>query len=160
MFAPAPARAYEDQVGLTLGLGYVSTPIGDRPTHGIGGGLVLGWGLDDVFTVRGRLDYSVHPGGEGPTQHRGMLGAELLYLLDVLAWVPYFGAGAAGVAWLVDGDLQPDVGLFLVGGLQYLWQRELIFGLEVRGLAVARAPEDEFAQMLVMLSATYLWEVY
>lgn len=152
------AHAYEDQVGGSVLLGYSSAPGSDHPAHGALLGGVFSVGLDDVFTLRGRADYAFHP-GPPENHHLFAVGVEILYLIDILEWVPYFGVGATGLAWRAAGQLDLDAGGQVIGGLEYLYERELIFGVDVRGLFPMAAPGGAPAQLLIGLTVTRLWEL-
>lgn len=129
--APSLARAYEDQVVLTLDAGYAATLASDAPTHGLGFGLGVNIGLGDAWALQTRLSYAVHPGGGGPL-HVGIAGVEVVYLLDILEIVPFFGLGVDGVATALDGNVRGDLGLHAVVGVDWLVTRRWLVGLEVR----------------------------
>ena len=64
--------------------------------------------------------------------HVALVDAELLYLIDVLELVPYFGlgAGAAGRVWSGVVDVDPTA--HAVIGLDYLISRALTLELDAR----------------------------
>lgn len=129
--APASsARAYEDQLTLGLGAGY-GHAVGLRQSHGVVVEAAVGVGLGLEWTLRLRGRYGAHP--DEPTLHVAGARAELLYVIDVLELVPYFGLGAGGMLMAVDGDnrLAPTVGPAL--GVDYLLSRELAVSLDLRG---------------------------
>lgn len=156
---PAPALAYEDQLGASLGLGLARSPSGDRPRSGgyLEAGATLG--LDDVFSLRTRLGYALHPGHDAlDAQHLAFVATDLVYALDILTWVPYFGAGLTAQVWAAD-DADFDAGVQLIGGLDYLASRRWVFGLELRGMATFRALEGDAAYVTFGVTATRLWEL-
>ena len=129
---PSVAHAYERQVGLTLELGYSTTPIGMLPAHGIyvQGGVSVG--LGDTWELRARLDYAFHP----EPMHRWSAGAELVYLVDIFEVVPYLGVGVAGLVTLTDTLILGDFAVGGVVGLDVLLSREVTLGFVVRPYAV------------------------
>jgi hypothetical protein len=127
--APSSARAYEDQTALNLDLGYAYAQRG-LPTHGVGVGVGAGIGLGDTFTLVLRGGYAAHP-GDLPG-HVLSATAEALYIVDILTWVPFFGAGVDGHLILQDGRARGNFEVHGVLGLDYLHSRTLAFGLDVR----------------------------
>ncbi|MCA9536984.1 MAG: hypothetical protein KC593_25045 [Myxococcales bacterium] len=129
LVAPGTARAYEEQIALNVDAGYVYAQHG-VPTHGVGVGVGAGIGLGDMFTLVLRGGYAGHP-GELPA-HVLSATAELIYIVDILTWVPFFGAGVDGHLILRDGNARGNVEFHGVLGLDYLHSRTLAFGLDVR----------------------------
>ena len=128
---PSGARAYEDQLTLELGVGYAHAfTDGATPGPGVPLSLAASIGLDDVWTVRATLAYALHPGE--PTMHIGLLGAELLYVVDILEVVPYFGVGVDALTTLSDGALGADFAAHVVVGADWLLSRTAYVGLDVR----------------------------
>jgi hypothetical protein len=125
------ALAYEDEVTLGLEAGYGrvlgTTP---APEQGPVIGLTSSVGIGDVWSVRGRLSYGVHPGT--PSLHLGVAGAEVLYLLDVLEWVPYFGAGLDGLFSVSGGNLAGDLAAHAVVGIEWVVSWDWLLALEAR----------------------------
>ena len=127
--APSSALAYDEQTALNVGLGYVYAQHG-LPTHGVGVGVGAGIGLGDTFTLVLRGGYAAHP-GDLPG-HVLSATAEMLYIVDILTWVPFFGAGVDGHLILRDGQARGNFEVHGVVGLDYLHSRTLAFGLDVR----------------------------
>lgn len=128
---PSTARAYEDQLTLELGVGYAHAfTDGAVPGSGLPLAIAASVGLDDVWTVRASLAYAIHPGD--PAVHIGIFGAELLYVVDILEVVPYFGVGVDLLSSLTDGALGADFGAHLVVGADYLLSRTAYVGIDVR----------------------------
>jgi len=127
--APAPARAYEDQVALSVDAGYAYAQHG-IPMHGAGVGISAGIGLGDTFTLVFRGGYAAHPGNV--PAHVLSLTAEALYIVDILTWVPFFGAGVDGHLIVRDGSPQGNFEVHGIVGIDYLHSRSLGFGLDVR----------------------------
>ncbi|MEO0323618.1 MAG: hypothetical protein AAF447_11725 [Myxococcota bacterium] len=130
--SPSRGHAYEEQWSLELDAGYAQAlPAEDAPGSGLQLGLTAGYGPNDVFTLRLRGSYALHPAGD--PFHVAMVGVEAVYLLDVLTWVPYFGGGVAGVLSARDGRRRGDLALTAVVGVDYLVRRDLLVGVEARG---------------------------
>lgn len=130
---PAPiARAYEDKltVGAHAGYGLVAIDDTELPQHGVLLGIASSIGLDDIWSVRGHLSYAYHPGDD--TLHVALLGGELLYLLDVVQVVPYFGLGLDALGTLYQDRAGLELGAHLVLGIEYLLSRDTLIGLDIR----------------------------
>jgi hypothetical protein len=130
VLTPASARAYEDQVALSVDAGYAYAQHG-IPTHGAGFGVGAGIGLGDTFTLVFRGGYAAHPGNLS-TAHVLSVSAEALYIVDILTWVPFFGAGVDGHLIVRDGTPRGNFEVHGIVGLDYLHSRTLAFGLDVR----------------------------
>jgi hypothetical protein len=127
-----PVSAYEDQGTLGVEAGYGVVVITDTtlPQHGALFGLELGFGLGDQFTVRAHADYGYHPGED--EMHLVLFGAEVLYLLDIVQVVPYFGLGIDGIATVYQDAAGLELGFHLTVGVEYLLSRHWLVGLDVR----------------------------
>jgi hypothetical protein len=125
-----PARAYEDQLTLGVGAGYAHASSDALPRNGALFDVSASAGLGAVWSLRGRASYALHPDAE--PMHVALIDAELLYLIDVLELVPYFGlgAGAAGRVWSGVVDVDPTA--HAVIGLDYLISRALTLELDAR----------------------------
>lgn len=149
----APARAYEDEVGVGLAAGYGwSAAVLDVPRHGLGLSATAGVGLGDVFALQAHLGWSVHP-GDAP-MHVALGGVELVYLFDILEIVPFFGVGIDGVGSVVSGQGALELGLHGLLGFDWLVDWDWAVGLDVRvfvlPLAVDGARLDPvYGQVLV-----------
>ncbi|HEX4353824.1 MAG TPA: hypothetical protein VHZ95_12935, partial [Polyangiales bacterium] len=95
LVTPSAAHAYEDKAGLALDLGYARATERNAAHNGGLVGVEASIGLDDIWTVRAAVTYSLHPGTS--SQSVLAISGELLYLIDVLELVPYFGAGIDAV---------------------------------------------------------------
>lgn len=141
------AWAYEDQLTVGVGGGYAQG--GNLLGHGGQLDLALGIGLDDIWTLRLRGTELLYPeDGSRPTVHVGLLGAELLYLVDVLEWVPFGGLGADALLLGSAGKLAIGGGGHFVVGLDYLPNREWIFGFDFR-TAYAWGADGEIGPLLI-----------
>jgi hypothetical protein len=136
---PSPTHAYEDQLTVGLDTGYALAMM-NGASHGIAVGLNASVGLGDLFSLRGRVGYGHHPHGAG--LHAGSAGAEVIYLLDVLEWVPYFGLGADGFVFASGGDHRFDLGLHAVVGIEWLASRDWLIGLDIRPFVLPLAFRD------------------
>jgi hypothetical protein len=150
----APASAYEDQVTLGVGLGYAYAALSGEPHHGAAVALEASVGLGPSWSVRGSLGYSLHP-----AQHslsRLSAAAELLYLVDVLELVPYFGAGADALgSWAEHREgWRSDVGVHPVVGADWLLSRDLLVGLVVRPVFVLTDWKRDPFYLNVMLTGS------
>jgi len=160
VFAACPhARAYEDQLTLGAGLGYAYRA-SDTAQHGPVLSLDASLGLSPSWSTRAWLGYSFHPGSR--PQSRAGVGAELFYLFDVLAVVPYIGAGIDGLLRL-DHDHDPaartastrvDFGVYPVLGVDWLLSRTLIVGAVVRPSILLTDLDHEPLYLTVMLTAS------
>ena len=143
-----PAAAYEDQLTIEGGVGYAHAFRSDVPS-GASFGLAASVGLDDVWTIKATFAYGVHPAG--PAQHVFVGGAELIYVVDVLEIVPYFGAGLDALGAVRGADRSLDLAAHLVFGADYLLSRSVFVGVEVRPhlLVTQLAANDERAPLYV-----------
>ncbi|MEM1417993.1 MAG: hypothetical protein AAGH15_24055 [Myxococcota bacterium] len=128
---PGSAHAYEEQWTLELDAGYArALPGGEAAADGAQLGVTASWGPSDLFALRGRASYGFHPAPD--PLHVALVGAEVVYLLDILEWVPYFGAGVDAFVSARAGRTRGNLGLHAVVGLDYLPRRDLLFGIEAR----------------------------
>lgn len=125
------AKAYEDKLtlGLEAGYGLVAVP-SDLPEHGVLVGVSSSIGLGDVWSLRGHVDYGYHPGSD--PLHVLVLGAEILYLVDVLQVVPYFGLGIDGLGTYWQDRAGLELGAHVVLGIEYLLSRDTLIGFDIR----------------------------
>ena len=140
---PAPARAYEDQVLLGLDIGYARALANDDlPANGLLSGLSVDIGIGDAWAIRCRAAYAFHPGGR--PLHLGLAGAEVVYLLDILELVPFFGLGVDGILTQREDDgTGVDLALHAVLGLDWLVTREWVVGLDIRAYALPFSLADQ-----------------
>lgn len=135
---PPQARAYERELSLGIEAGFAQAFGPGLP--GARAGLHASYGLDDTWTVAAQLGYSFHPADE--PLHVGEVAAELLYVIDVVRVVPYFGVGLSWFGTLRAGELGGDGGAHLVAGGHYYLSRSWAIGLDVRGHTIFTAIED------------------
>ena len=140
--APSPAKAYEDQLLVGLDVGWAGVLANATlPTNGVDVGLSLNGGLGDTWALAGRVGYAAHPGSH--TLHAGIVGVEAIYLLDILQWVPFFGVGVDVIGTLIDGGAGLDLGLHAIVGIDYLYSREWVFGLDIRPYVLPLSLDDQ-----------------
>jgi hypothetical protein len=156
---PAPLRAYEDQATLGVDLGYAHATAGTLPHSGAMLGLEASLGLGDIWSVRAVASYSLHPGATSLSIV--MLGAELLYLVDVLEVVPYFGAGvdALGSWFERSHGLAAELGAHPVVGLDWLVNRDMALGIAARPVFSITAWDRAPIYLTVSVSASLLLDL-
>jgi hypothetical protein len=160
--ATTPARAYEDQLGLSATLGYTGI-FGDTtlPAHGASAGIGVSYGLGDTWEIRGRVDYAFL----FTSAHRGALTADLVYLIDVLSFVPYVGLSVGGALTNVDANgllpsqLRGDLLLGAVVGGDVVLDREWTLGFEVRPHVMVLHFASEPIDVAVLLRVQRLIEL-
>lgn len=153
---PAHARAFEDAVTLGVGGGYAHAVSSLEPEHGAR--LVLSGSieLDGPWALRPRTAFSHHPGAQ--SLQLVEVSADLVYLVDIIEIVPYFGTGL-GVLGVhaVDrrDELELEPLLQDVIGLYYLVSFDLAIELEagvhMRPLSLTREP------LILTLTASLVW---
>ena len=160
LLGPATAHAYEDQVGLAAGLGYAVIPSDTAlPQHGLAVQAEIGFGLGDTWELRALAGYAVEIADE--PLHRVHLGAELVYLLDILEVVPFFGVGIdlpLTIHPLVDRI--PDFAGHAVVGIDWLLSRDFALGVEVRPYVLfTRLDADAPVWLTTVIRAQVLFEI-
>ena len=152
--APGVAHAYEDQVTLGLGAGYANAVSDSLPQHGALFDVSSSVGLSNVWTIRGRLSYAYHP--DDVPMHVGIVGAELLYMIDVTEVVPYFGLGMDGIGHVRShGDPTVDAASHVVLGFDYLASRTIALELDGRALALWTALDHD--PLYITVTASVIW---
>ncbi len=132
---PLPrARAYEDQLTVGVAPGYAVRFSEERTGHYAVLGLSSSLGLDQTWSARARLGYAIEPVSE--PVHLFLASADIIYLVDVLQIVPYLGVGIDGIGTLTGSIFDTDAGIHAVLGLDYLYSRTVILGLEIGPLLV------------------------
>ena len=151
------AFAYEDQLTVGGNLGFAERIADEGPHHGGMFGISSSIGLDDIWTVRGRFSYSIHQ--DPDLLHAFFLSTEILYLIDIMEFVPFLGGGPDGVATLWKDQFEIDFALHAVIGIDYLFSREVIFGLEVRPLFVLTGTGTKPTFISVNFTSSYSFEI-
>lgn len=147
------AHAYEDQITLGVGAGYAYGISDTPPNHGALVDLSVSVGLNAEFSLRTRLSYALFPATE--SVHALLLGGELLYLVDVVEFVPYVGLGLDGFGRLRASSTDLDAATHLVLGVDYLVSRELTLGLDVRPHLVLTDLKHQ--PLVTALTASAIW---
>jgi hypothetical protein len=139
------ARAYEEQLGLDLALGYARithsetlspemlTPSAALPSNLAALDLGVALGVSDWLVLRGALGYGLLLEQQVKTRQLGRVRIEGAYLIDIVQWVPFLGLGTG--LWLLEdpsGGVLPRGDAHLVFGLDYLATRAWTVGLDVR----------------------------
>jgi hypothetical protein len=157
---PARAHAYEDQYTLGLGLGYAHAFPRGAPHPGALAELSASLGLDATWTARARVSAAWHPSERA--LYRGLAGAELLYMIDILELVPSFGLGLDALVTRVpplagadEAELRGDFAAHAVLGIDYLLSRELSLAFDVRPYLLATTLDDE--PLYLTISASLVW---
>jgi hypothetical protein len=126
------ARAYEEQLAVDVALGYGALAANDAlPNNLVSLDVGAAVGMSDWLVARTAFGYGALV-GEGEVLNLGRGRLEVAYLLDILQWVPFFGAG--GGLWMLQGPsglgLRPTGHLWF--GVDYLATREWTLGVDVR----------------------------
>jgi len=130
--APSVAAAYEDQISVGLELGWAGVPSsGTLPQNGIDLGITAGYGITDAWGVRGLASFDLLFGDR--RLRIGMMGAEAIYLLDIVRFVPVFGFGVDGVISGFNGENRGDFALHALLGFDYLLNERWSIGASGRG---------------------------
>jgi hypothetical protein len=139
-----PAEAIERQhhIGLAPMLGILKVDSKSTASVGGGGALHYAYGLTDQWNLTAEASHAVvasdqDQDGDAPRDRPArvsQVSAGASYVIDILQWVPYFGAQAG--AYYVAGGTLPD-GLVLPGaavalGLDYQLSRSFAVGIGAR----------------------------
>ncbi len=156
---PTTALAYEDQVGLGVDVTYGRFVPDARRPDGLLLGITGSLGLDDTWTARLRLAYGGHFATDAApeTLQLGMASGELLYLFDILEWVPYFGLGADAVTFNDSEGFGVEAGGHFIVGIDWLPTRELVIGADIRAVTLLSYWEQRPFYMAFSLSASWLF---
>jgi hypothetical protein len=157
--AATPALAYEDQASVDAEVAYVHAFSKEfSPRNGVAVGAGAGLGLNNVLSLRGQFMWAFHP-SDDPLVSIAWVSAELVYLIDVLEVVPYFGAGADVSAFVRSGaDVELNAGLHPVFGFDYLVSRELTLGMQVRPVFLLTAIDTLPVYLQLGLTLSYLFD--
>lgn len=153
----APAGAYEDQVSLDTELAYVHAfSENSEAREGVGIGAGASFGLSNVLTLRGQFMWAFHP-SDGPLVSIAWLSADLVYVVDVLEIVPYFGAGVDG-AGILQSAAAFQLGVHPVIGFDYLLSRELTLGVQLKPVFVLTALDTLPVYLQAGITLSYLFD--
>jgi len=151
------AYAYEDQLTLGLEAGYGNRYADEGPHHSALFGITTSVGLDDILSMRGRLTYLAYPSKKFLHQFIGSI--DLLYLIDIMEIVPYFGGGLDLIADVADKNLSLNYGIHGVFGLDYHLSWEWIISFELRPFINISALKTEPALITANLGASYIFDL-
>jgi len=166
----SPAEAIERQHHLGVGGGLAMLRVDGKESTsvGLGGAAHYGYGLNDTLNlvVEGGwarvaaeetiVDASTPRNRPTAIAHGG---AGVMYTLDVIRWVPYFGGIVAGYA-LTGGTLpevKPAFGVQLAGGIDYQITRSVAAGFAVRQHFLFTAMSTYPSYTSLWLRAEYVW---
>lgn len=152
------AHAYEDTLGLAIDATYGRVVPDSRRPDGVLLGVTASIGLDDTWTTRVRLAYGAHPGTDAHPEalQLGLASADLIYLFDILEWVPYFGVGLDVLTVNDSIGFAAESGVHIAAGLDWLATRELVIGLDLRTVTLLSALDDRPFYFALTLSLGWL----
>lgn len=135
--APSPALAYEDQFTLGLGGGYAHSIKDGDHAPGVIGELNMSFGLDEAWALRLRAGVARHWERDvinNPyvvDKWQMPVDFELLYIVDIVEFVPYAGGG---IGWHSARGDDPDeaLGVHVVAGCDWLLSRSFALELDLR----------------------------
>jgi hypothetical protein len=160
--AARPARAFERQQHFGFDAGGVVMTTSSNSQPGITLGLHYTYGLTDAFNFVAEAGGSTFETGGSKGPQPGWLGyggAGLMYVFDVMRWVPYAGVivGGAGFANGEVGKafLTPDVQLG--AGLDYAFTREWSAGVAYRQHLFVTQMDTYPEYTAVTLRVEYVW---
>jgi hypothetical protein len=156
-WTPSSAFAYEDQATLGVDLGYAARLADQGPYHGAVFSAQSSLGLNDIWSIRARLAYAIHP--DSRPLHLFFTSADIIYLVDILQIVPFFGGGIDGIGTLRDKEFTIDGGIHAVLGVDYLWSRDFVTGIEVRPLVFISRFETHPAYFTVNTTASLIFDL-
>ena len=151
---PGSVHAYEDQQTIGVGAGYAYTISDTAPASGARLELSASAGLSLAWTARARLSYALHP--DADPLHVGMAAVELLYIVDVLEFVPYFGVGTSVLASARDDRLRAYPALQAVLGVDYLMSRELTLEVDLSAHALLTALDTDPLYLAATVSLVWM----
>jgi hypothetical protein len=158
---PAAARAGEGESGLSATAGFATFTLGPIGASGGAIGAEYERGISESLSWRVALDGAVFytPADEeeeiaGGTSYGGRAVVGLIYLLDVLKYVPY-ATGGVGLSLVGGGPLETEVHpvVEIGGGLDVLHSRNLSYGAWGR----LQSFVDDSAGFNLGLRVTYRW---
>jgi len=152
-----PAFAYQDQATLGMAAGYTYRIAEHSPNHGFSAEINGSIGLNDIWSLRGFVSYSIHPARD--ELHAFCTGVELVYLVDVLEIVPFFGAGVDGMADFWKEKSTFDIGAHGVAGFDYLLSRVLTLGFQVKPFLVLSALDFHPAHVSATVTTSFMFDL-
>jgi hypothetical protein len=156
--AATTAQAYEDQASIDAELAYVHAfADSSAARNGFAIGAGASFGLSNVLTVRGQLMWAFHP-SDNQSVSIAWLSADLVYVIDVLEIVPYFGAGLDGAGLMTGSDFAAQFGIHPVIGFDYLLSRALTVGVQVKPVFVLTALDTLPVYLQAGITLSYLFD--
>lgn len=164
LLAAPTAHAYDDMltVGVSAGATFLANPEVDAGCCGPSLGLSASLPVAERFAVRGFVLGSGFPASRGLWTFT--LGAEWLYPIDILRWVPLLGLGAAAHGTWLDGAADGEGfalewSAHVLIGVDYLLSRSLVLGWDLRPTVVfASSFEDGRADpFAISVTARLSW---
>ncbi|MEZ4257363.1 MAG: hypothetical protein R3A78_16890 [Polyangiales bacterium] len=120
------------------------------------GGVTGSVGLDDVWSLRGQVVFGVHPGRE--VLQVGLLSTELVYNVDIVEWVPFFGAGVDAMGLWSSGASHVEAAFHGVVGVDYLLSPEYVLGIDVRAIVIPELGDsDSLDPVYVTATLRFEW---
>ena len=133
---PANASAFEEQVTVAVELGWAGIPNSSTlPLNGIDVGVTAGYGITDAWGVRGLANFNLLFSEERRLR-TGILGAEAIYLLDIVRFVPIFGFGIDAMISGFATEKRGDFAMHALLGVDFLISPRWLVGLDGRGFWV------------------------
>ena len=154
--SPGLVYAYEDQLTIGVGTGYAHSISDTEPASGARLEISGSTGLNLAWTARARLSYGFHPAADA--LHVGMAAVELLYLIDVVEFVPHFGAGASVLGSARDDVWRAYPAVHGVLGVDYLMSRELTLELDLSAHARVTALDTDPLYLTATVSLVWMLE--
>lgn len=167
--AERDAHAAENQHHIGLDPSLAMLKVDGKSTLSVGAGVAAHYtyGLSDQFNLMTEVGWAKVALNQDQDDDAPRIrpsdvsyaGVGIGYVLDVIQWVPYFGALAAGY-WLSGGTLDKSVyaaGLELAAGLDYQFSRHFAMGIGGRQHIIATKITDYPSYTTFFLRAEYAW---
>jgi hypothetical protein len=155
--AASPAAAYEDKLTLGAGAGYALAPASGVAAHGVAFDAHAGLGLGVEWQLRGGLTYAHHP-APGAAVHLGLARAELVYLVDIVEFVPFGGLGIGARLVHSGGDSALDFAAHAVLGVAYWISFDALLSLDVRAHVLPGRLSTDAVYFVSALSFVWAFE--
>ncbi|MEM7434022.1 MAG: outer membrane beta-barrel protein [Myxococcota bacterium] len=129
--APSEARAYERQLTVAAEVGWAGIPNSNNlPLNGVNAGVTVGYGINDAWGVRGLANFNLL--FDDRRLRTGIIGAEAIYLLDIVRFVPIFGFGLDAMVSGFDGRTRGDFAMHALLGVDFLIDPRWLVGADAR----------------------------
>jgi hypothetical protein len=150
--APGRAGAADHEWHAGLDFGYAAL-LGTSTWNGFGGGAHLSYTLTDALQVLAEIEATEHP-SPGLTVVSSAVG--VVYVLDVLRWVPWAGAEIGPAALISGGAASLRLNLAVPFGLDYGVSPRFNVGLGGRYQMLVLGP-SQFTTWGGFARAEYVW---